>query len=83
MQRNGTISAAERRGHVLRWSKSEKTQKAYCAENNLKYSTFCSWVANEKDKENELEGGFVPVVEKPGSFPRLEISLGEVVVKIY
>ena len=83
MQRNGTLSVADRRKHVMQWISSGQTQKAYCAEHNLKYSTFCAWVANEKYKENELEGGFVPVVEKPGSFPRLEICLGEVVVKIY
>ena len=67
----------------MRWGSSGKTQKAYCAEHNLKYTTFCSWVAKEKYEENEPDGGFVPVVEKPGSYPRLEISLGEVVVKIY
>ena len=48
---------------VDQWKSSEITQQQYCAEQNLKRSTFAYWVAKHKRASSTKEsmGGFVAV----------------------
>ena len=48
---------------VDQWKSSETTQQQFCAEQNLKRSTFAYWVAKHKRASSTKEsmGGFVAV----------------------
>lgn len=47
---------------VEQWKASRQTQKQFCAEHNLKPSTFAYWVAKHKQAGcGEPAGGFIPV----------------------
>jgi len=47
---------------VDKWKSSEKTQKLFCNEHNLKIGTFAYWVAKHKQASSgKSSGGFVEV----------------------
>jgi len=72
---------SERLSHIARWQSSGKTQKAYCAEYGLVYSTFCAWRKKDKTHSGRSANGFVALHTDVS--PRVEISLGDIQVKIF
>jgi hypothetical protein len=84
MENNGTIFKSDRQGHIARWKASGKTQKDYCDQQGITYSTFCWWVKQEKQKgkTKAKTSGFIPVKVQDRS-ASVEISVGQVSVKVF
>jgi hypothetical protein len=63
-----TQSRQKKQQIIQDWKTSKKSGKQYCIENNIKPSTFYSWLKSEK-KESNKEPGFVQVpVTVPTAF---------------
>jgi len=68
---------------IEQWRESDLTQKQFCAEQNIKLCTFQYWI-----KKQRLEGepsaqsaGFLPVSVSSGSTQKVELWIGQAVLK--
>lgn len=69
---------------IEQWRESDLTQKQFCAEQNIKLCTFQYWI-----KKQRLEGepsaqssGFLPVSVSFGSTQKVELWIGQAVLKL-
>ena len=82
---NATEGASFWQSHIAAWQQSGLTQKAYCEQQELRYSTFGYWVHKLRraaEPATEKKGaGFVPVipatVQPTGLKTRLRMLLEE------
>ena len=55
----------EQKHHIAHWRKSGVSQKAYCAQNGLSWSTFKNW--SKRQKPPAIETPFAPIQITPST----------------
>jgi hypothetical protein len=64
-------------GHVEAWKNSDQSQKIYCEQAGLAYTTFQYWVKKYREESSETEitdmPGFIPVEVRPDPEPDLTV----------
>lgn len=69
---------------IDQWHASGLTQRQFCAEHNIKISSFGYWSKKLRQSQSELEqksSGFIPVTVSPVPSASLTIQLGSVSIQ--
>jgi hypothetical protein len=84
MKNNSIPFKKDRQHHLSNWKASGKTQKAYCEQEGITYSTFCWWAKKSREKSSikETPSGFVPLHMQELK-AQVEINVGQITIKVF
>ena len=69
---------------IQQWRNSGLTRTQFCTEKNIKLHNFQYWLKKQRlENEPDLAGaGFIPVSVNPNSSQKIELHLGQAILKL-